>query len=81
MTAGRSLLQRLYDSEINFEIAAFYDGGFAVKLGDPHNGYDAETTVKTWFEAELWLTQWAMRLFPDSEFAKDERARDQPGLL
>ena len=27
-------LQALYDSEINWTLAAFYDGGFTWKLGD-----------------------------------------------
>jgi hypothetical protein len=35
-------LQRLYDSEINFELSCFWDGGFIWKLGDSANGYAAE---------------------------------------
>jgi hypothetical protein len=34
-----SILQRLYDSEINFEVAGFYDAGFDVRLGDALNGF------------------------------------------
>ena len=33
-----SILQRLYDSEINFEVSGFYDAGFDVRLGDHLNG-------------------------------------------
>jgi hypothetical protein len=29
-----SILQRLYDSEINFEVSGFCDAGFDVRLGD-----------------------------------------------
>ena len=36
--------QRLYDSEINFEHVTFWDDGFAWKLGDAMNGYQAEGT-------------------------------------
>lgn len=74
---GRSLFQRLYDSEINFEVSGFYDAGFTVKLGDASDGYDAETTVRTWFEVEMWLREYAMKLYPDSDFAKAERAAGQ----
>ena len=27
-----SIFQRLYDSEINFEVSSFWDGGFDVRL-------------------------------------------------
>jgi hypothetical protein len=67
-----SILQRLYDSEINFEVSAFYDAGFDVRLGDALNGFLAEGKVKTWAEAEAWLRDQAMAHFPDSKFAQDE---------
>jgi hypothetical protein len=34
-----SILQRLYDSEINFEVSCFWDAGFDVRLGDAVNGF------------------------------------------
>ena len=34
-----SILQRLYDSEINFEVSGFYDAGFDVRLGDHFNEF------------------------------------------
>jgi hypothetical protein len=37
-----SILQRLYDSEINFEVSGFYDAGFDVRLGDHLNGFIAK---------------------------------------
>jgi hypothetical protein len=41
-----SILQRLYDSEINFEVAGFCDAGFDVRLGDALNGFIAESKVE-----------------------------------
>jgi len=67
-----SILQRLYDSEINFEVAGFYDAGFDVRLGDARNGFIAEGKVETWAEAEAWLRDQARAHFPDSKFAQDE---------
>jgi hypothetical protein len=67
-----SILQRLYDSEINFEVSAFYDAGFDVRLGDPLNGFLAEGKVETWAAAEAWLRDQALAHFPDSKFAQDE---------
>jgi len=65
-----SIMQKLYDSEINASISTFWDGGFDVKLGDPMNGFDNETTVKTFAEAEAWLAETAALIYPDSVFAK-----------
>jgi hypothetical protein len=66
-----SILQRLYNSEINFEVSAFYDAGFDVRLGDHLNGFVAEDKV-AWAEAEAWLRDQALAHFPDSKFAQDE---------
>jgi hypothetical protein len=37
-----SIMQRLYDSEINATMSSFWDDGFYVKLGDEMNGFRAE---------------------------------------
>jgi hypothetical protein len=65
-----SILQRLYDSEINFEVSSFYDAGFDVRLGDALNGFLAQGKVETWAEVETWLRDQALTHYPDSEFAK-----------
>jgi hypothetical protein len=65
-----SIFQRLYDSEINFEVSVFYDAGFDVRLGDALNGFLAQRKVGTWAEAEAWLHEQALVHYPDSEFAK-----------
>lgn len=64
------ILQDLYDSEINFTIATFWDAGFRVMLGDDMNGFAAETRVKTFNEAVQWLALAAIEHYPDSDFAK-----------
>ena len=66
-----STLQRLYDSEINFEVSGFYDSGFDVRLGDYFNGFLAHGKANTWTEVEAWLREQALVLFPDSKFAQD----------
>jgi len=67
-----SILQRLYDSEINFEVSGFYDAGFDVRLGDALNGFLADGKVETWAEAETWLRDKSLKHFPESKFAQDE---------
>jgi len=67
-----SIFQRLYESEINFEVSGFYDAGFDVRLGDHLNGFIAKSKVETWTEAEAWLRGQAPAHFPDSKFAQDE---------
>jgi|Tabmets5t2r1_1033131.scaffolds.fasta_scaffold151921_2 hypothetical protein len=70
-----STFQRLYDSEINFSITCFWDGGFEVKLGDDLNGIAAETRVMSWEEIEPWLSMQALLHYPESDFAKARLAQ------
>ena len=69
-------LQKLYDSEINFEISTFWDAGFDWKLGDEMNGYKEVCeggccdTLET---AVIALAIAAVKHFPDSVFAKEWR--------
>ncbi len=58
--------QRLYDSEINFSISCFWDGGFDVKLGDDINGFVAEGHAKTFDEAVAWFDREARKHYPGS---------------
>ena len=69
------ILQDLYDSEINFTIAAFWDGGFQVKvgLGDEVNGFAAVETADDIVDAIEWLRVEAIERFPESVFAKTHR--------
>ncbi len=63
-------LQDLYDSEINFSITTFWDGGFTVKLGDGMNGFDATSYFRTFNDCIYWLADAAIKHYPKSTFAK-----------
>jgi hypothetical protein len=63
-------LQLLYDSEINFELSCFWDGGVIWKLGDSANGYPVEGRADSVSEAIAQLQDAALTHFPQSEFAK-----------
>jgi hypothetical protein len=60
----------LHDSEINGKVSWFFDGVWTIKLNDPHSGYDAEADVSSPEEAADWLRETAIKLFPNSKFAK-----------
>jgi hypothetical protein len=70
------ILKKLYDSEINWKILTFWDGGVDVWLGDGLNGFKAQTC----FEASemdgipQWLHEQALKFYPDSEYAKNTMA-------
>lgn len=70
------IFQELYDSEINFSVSCFWDGGFTVKLGDTMNGWKAEADVKTWHEVNNWLRAEAIKAYPGSQFEKKWRGID-----
>lgn len=63
-------LQALYDSEINFSISTFWDGGFTWKLGDELNGFVAEGEARTFQAAVCELVKAALKHFPLSGFAR-----------
>src|SRR5262245_58694793 len=62
-----SILQRLYDSEISFEVSGFYDAAFDVRLGDHLNGFLVKDKVETWAEAETWLRGAGASPFPGQQ--------------
>jgi DNA-directed RNA polymerase alpha subunit len=64
------ILQRLYDSEINFQIETFYDNGFIGRLGDWSNGTSASFCADTLKELSIKLANMAIAHYPESEFGK-----------
>jgi predicted RNA-binding Zn-ribbon protein involved in translation (DUF1610 family) len=62
-------LQKIYDSEINIEIAWIWDGGIDVRLGDKINGYLVEENVKSVSDIVPWLQEAIAHLYPQSEYA------------
>ena len=66
-----SILQQLHNSEINCGVKCFWDSCWTAWIGDDMNGIKTETNApKTFEDCEIWLRDEAMRLFPDSDFAK-----------
>jgi len=68
-------LQKIYDSEINFTIETFWDGGITIKIGDEQNGFEYENTYSTFEEAIKNLISKVMKLYPDSEYFKNKLKR------
>ena len=63
------VLDKLYDSKINCELASLWDTGWKVRLGDEMDGYVAGTLVQTSAEAALWLDKQARKRYPRSKYA------------
>jgi hypothetical protein len=72
-----TVIQALYDSEINCSISSLSDGGFAVKLGDEMNGFKAETVVKTTAQAAEWLDAAARKHYPESSYTLGKAEHDR----
>lgn len=62
-------LQRIYDSEINVEIAWLWDGGIDVRIGDKMNGYLAEENVRSLSDIIPWLQEAIAHFYPESQYA------------
>jgi hypothetical protein len=69
-----TILQELYDSEINVNISTFWDNGWDVKLGDNLNGFAAQNNFRNIDEVADWLVKAAIDAYPESAFAKKFRA-------
>jgi hypothetical protein len=70
-----SILQGLYESEINFTVSAFWDCGFRWSVGDPLNGFVAEGSAQTFEWAVSDLAQATVEHFPNSAFAHSYQTR------
>jgi len=77
------ILQQLHDSEINAGVQTFYDTGMRVWIGDEANGIRTDNRSDSQFRcspqmaegvtAASWLHEVALRLYPDSKYAKAHR--------
>ena len=77
-TSAGSVFQRLYDSEINFSVSCFWDGGSIVRLGDDVNGFtDEEHTGRDWVRSSVGsrLPQDAAFLIASSQGLRDPSRR------
>jgi hypothetical protein len=71
-----SVLQELYDSEINFEIATDWNAGFRVRLGHAFSGdFRTDEWAATFEEAEDKLRKATLKHYPDSKFSKDYKKK------
>jgi len=63
-------LQAIYDSEINFQINCFWDGGWEVAIGDEMNGWKIKHSEETLEGAIKWLIKAVCGWYPNSGYAK-----------
>jgi hypothetical protein len=70
-------MRELHDSEINAGVQTYYDAGMRAWIGDTFNGIQAETSIERtshqWpadVTAASWLHGAALRLYPNSKYAK-----------
>jgi len=70
------VLRRMYDSEINFLISAFWDAGYLVALGDRANGFRGHAYVDNAREIAGWFTLHVEEFWPTSAFAAWVRRRE-----
>ena len=71
------ILERLYHSEINFQIETIYDSGFFVRLGDFYNGTGIAYNSDNLKNAVIKLAELGTNKYPESEFAKWWKERSQ----
>ena len=63
-----SIIEALYESEINCSITTFWDGGITAQLGDAMNGFVAEANFARTSEAAEFLDRAAREHFPESSY-------------
>jgi hypothetical protein len=68
MSDLEEIVRALYESEINASISWVWDGGIAVELGDPLNGYDAEGKVSTFAAVSAAFWAWGSADLATGEF-------------
>lgn len=72
----KHILQRMYDSEINVGMESDWDAGFRWWCGWTRNLEREEGWADTFEAAVEAVRQAAIRLYPDSDFAKEERGKN-----
>jgi hypothetical protein len=75
-------------ARINARVQTFFDAGMRVWIGDELNGIKAEPVINRtrtarlkWpegFTAATWLHETALRLYPDSKYAKEHSTEAPP---
>jgi hypothetical protein len=77
----QQVLRALHDGEINAGLQNFFDCGVRIWIGDALNGRAAEASLArsggAWSDDNSlahWLHEPALRLYPDSDYARRHRA-------
>ena len=68
-----SVLQDIYDSEVDIYIATFWDGGYEVKIGNFQGGWVAEGKVDRFGMVEAWFIEQMFKYYPHSSFVHQYR--------
>jgi hypothetical protein len=67
----QDIMRALYASEINCQVASFWDGGWRVSLGDPMNGFIGDDCyLDTLEKVAVWLDEAARKHYPNSAYAR-----------
>ena len=72
------VLKDLYDSEINFELSTFWDGGYTLKIFGVSGSFQRTTEGLTLKEVPIEIVRMVVMHYPDSDFAKRYRREDTP---
>ena len=71
------VFNKLYDSEINFQLYTFWDSGYEIKIGDPINGFKdlkpfhPDTNIPQGLSGAIsMLACYAATSYPESDFTK-----------
>lgn len=63
------IVDKMYESEINFSISAFFNAGFTVEIGDDFNGFNGKVkNLQSFSEAVNCLAMNISRIYPISDF-------------
>ena len=65
-----SILDDLYDSEINISISSDWDCGHYVQLGDVRNGFKVSSSFIDSPDVAKELIRMAIEHYPESDFSK-----------
>lgn len=80
-TPPEEVLQRIYDSEVNVSLSWLWDGGVEWELGDHMNGVKAYGHACDVRAAVEDLAEAVIGHFPNSEFARNQKALDKRDII
>lgn len=63
-----TILQKMYDNEINIQLGWFWDSGVSAIIGDVMNGITAKENFSNVIEAIDWIIVWLCHHRPEGDF-------------